>query len=308
MTNKTKTFNVKLYAVVVFVLVAAILATVTVTVYKSKYTAFSPEKVAVAFTENNVNRGDGYNSYKNTLVSKNFKYGDYIRQYYMYPLIYAECGYKPGDPTGDLKGFNDKTYMSDKTANDTGVLAGQLTEEMYPYYEQLVSELNGWGDYDTFFTKYFAKLVQVREEIFGDKYLTDEIMFTALEANVTTYGDKLTGTEDVTDQNTGVKTSAKSIGLYEEKYGEDYVFSYEVTNTADVEDLSAYRGTLNTKTLETYKVSVDDISDVKTVTVRIKVNGDTVIESYDVTVVKIKSSWYVDNLTTDTAALYDFYK
>ena len=87
---------------------------------------------------------------------------------------------------------------------------------------------DGWDDYDTIFTKYFAKLVEVRKEVFGDDYITDEIMFTALEGNVATYGESLTGTEDEFDKNTGKQTSFKSIGAYQTAYGEDYKFTTAV--------------------------------------------------------------------------------
>ncbi len=310
MAKNSKEFNTKLYAVIVFFLIAAILATITVTTYKSKYTAFSPEKIATAFTETIVNRGDGYNAYKNALISKNYKYGDYIREYYMYPVIYAESNYKPGDSTDDLKGLNDESYMSDKTKNDTGALAGQVIDTMYPYYEQLLKELNGWDNYDVFFTKYFAKLVEVRKEIFGDKYMTDEIMFTALEANVATYGDKLTGTEDIVDENTGIKTSTKSTGVYEKAYGEDYKFTYEVENVRNINDLSYYYDNKDSSIapyLDKYKIGIKDITEAKTVTVAVKANGETVA-TQEVNVVKINSSWYVDNTTVDTSELYIFYK
>ena len=67
-----------------------------------------------------------------------------------------------------------------------GSLQGQVIDTMYPYYVELIA--NGWDDYDTIFTQYFAKLVEVRKEVFGDDYMTDEIMFAALEGNVKTYG------------------------------------------------------------------------------------------------------------------------
>ena len=45
MAKQEKTFNTKLYALVVFLLVAAILAVSTVATFSSKYIAFKPEKV-----------------------------------------------------------------------------------------------------------------------------------------------------------------------------------------------------------------------------------------------------------------------
>ena len=226
----------------------------------------------------------------------------------MYPLIYTESNYKAGMDTEGLKGFNDESYIGDKTASDNGTLSGQVIDKMYPYYVQLITELNGWDNYNTFFTKYFAKLLEVREEVFGDKYMTDEIMFTALEANVAAYGDKLVGTEDVIDENSNIKTSTKTIGIYENKYGENCVFTYEAVKIDDVNDLEKFKESLDAATLKTYKVAIDDITEAKVVTVQVKAEGNTVVKEQKVTVVKIDSFWYVDNTNTDTAQLYNFYK
>ena len=113
MANKEKSFNTKLYAVIVFFGILAALVLITFTTFKSRYTAFHPEEVARSYVDTIVQTGDGYNAYKNALISKNYKYGDYIREYYMYPVIYAECDYKPSDDISSLKGYNDESYMSD---------------------------------------------------------------------------------------------------------------------------------------------------------------------------------------------------
>lgn len=299
-----KEFNTKIYAIIAFFLVGALLATITVTAYKSRYNGFSAEKTAVAFVQGITETGDGYNAYKNTVVSKNYKYGDFIREYYMYPVIYAECDYKPGDDRDSLKGFNDDSFKGEKTLNDNGTLSGQVIDTMYDYYVSLMEKYSGWDNYDAVFTDYFKELVKVREEVFGDKYMTDEIMFTALEANVKTYGDSLTGTEDVFDSNTGVQTSVKSTGAYEKAFGEGYKFTYEVKSTEDFKDVNYNdNGTVIAEKLEAYKIGINDISEAKTVTVDVNVNGETVA-TQKVTVVKIKSTWYVDNITTDTTSLY----
>lgn len=292
-----KGFNLKVYAAIVFFVIAGILATITVTTYKSRYNGFSPEKTAVAFVQSIVETGDGYNAYKNTLVSKNYKYGDFIREYYIYPAIYAECDYKPGDDRDSLKGFNDDSFKGEKTLNDDGTLSGQVIATMYDYYVTLIEKYKGWDNYDGVFTDYFKELCKVREEVFGDKYMTDEIMFTALESNVRTYGESLTGTEDEFDANTGIQTSVKTTGAYEKAFGEDYKFTYEVTATEDM-------GTsVKAGNLDDYKISSEDITEAKTVTVETKANGET-IATQKVNVVKIKSTWYVDNTTIDTSKLY----
>ena len=303
MAKAKKEFNSKLYAVIVFFVVAALLAGITTVTFRTKYNGFSPEKVAVAYVESIVNRGDGYNAYKNSIISKNYKYGDFIREYYMYPVIYAESGYKPGDDISSLKGYNDESYMSDKTKEDDGTLAGEVTNTMYPYLVKLLEYNKGWDNYDDIFTKYFKKLAEEREKVFGDKYMTDEIMFTALEANVAAYGDELAGTDEVIDENTGLKTSEKSLGNYEEKYGEDYKITCEVVKTNKYGNLDGYKKSLDTDVLATYKVSLDDITDAASITIDVKINGEKT-ETVSVNVVKIGSTWYVETMNTITENLY----
>ncbi len=305
MAKQEKTFNVKLYALVAFFAVAAALTLMVVFTFQSKYTAYHPEEVARVYADTVAQTGDGYNAYKNSLLSVRQKYGDFIRENYMYPVIYREAGYTPGDKTDELKGLNDEALMGEKSKNDNGTLQGQVIDTMYDYYVQLVE--NGWDDYDTIFTKYFDKLQEVRQEVFGDTYMTDEIMFTALESNVTTYGESLTGTEDEFDENTKEQIRFKSIGAYETAYGENYKFTTRVKSENEV-DLASYKQALDANKLATYGVSADEIGAVKSYTVEVQTaDGKTVAET-DVTVVQIKNTWYVDNTATDTAVLYNFYK
>ena len=301
-----KGFNLKVYAAITFFVIAGLLATITVTTYTNRYNGFSPEKTAVAFIQSIVETGDGYNAYKNTLVSKNYKYGDFIREYYIYPAIYAECDYKPGDDRDELKGFNDDSYKGEKTLNDDGTLSGQVIATMYDYYVTLIEKYKGWDNYDAVFTDYMKELSKVREEVFGDKYMTDEIFFTALESNVRTYGESLTGTEDEFDANTGIQTSVKTTGAYQKAFGEDYKFTYEVKDTMDLTESNTERSKTenHAELFETYKISTSEISGATRVTVEIKVNGKT-IATQEVNVVKIKSTWYVNNARVDTTALYE---
>lgn len=307
MAVKEKTFNTKLYAVIAFFAVAAVLAVATVFTFSSKYTAFKPEKVAQAYVDTIVQSGDGYNAYKYSLMSKNEKFGDFIRKYYMYPVIYKDAGYKPGDDTKDLKGLNDEALQSDKTKNDDGSLAGQVIDTMYPYYVELM-ETYGWDNYDAVFTNYFAKFQEERAKAFGDNYLDDEVMFTALESNVATYGDSLTGTEDTYDANTKVQLTKKSTGVYEKKYGEDCQFTVVTKDAKPVEDLKAYVASMDEDKLTTYGVATGDISAAETCTVEVSLADGTVVATQEVNVVQIGNTWYVDNTTTNASGLYNFYK
>lgn len=306
MANKEKTFNFKAYAIIVFVAILATLLVITTLTFKAKYTGFHPEEVARTYVDTIVQTGDGYNAYKNALPSKNYKYGDFIRVYYMYPVIYRNAeGYTVGGDLDDLKGYNDDSFKGDKTLNDDGSLNGRLIDEMYPVYVSLVA--NGWDDYDKIYTEYFKALVEKREALFGDKYMSDEVMFTALEANVATYGDSLTGTDFIVDENSGVTLSEESTGAYQTAYGEDYKFTTTVKGENEI-SLDDAKSKIDANALETYEVTLDDITEAKNFTVEVKTEDGEAVAETNVTVVKIKDFWYVDNTTVDTSALYNFYK
>lgn len=305
MTNKEKSFNSKLYAIIVFLGILAALLLITVTTFKSRYTAFHPDKVAINYIDTIVQTGDGYNAYKNALISKNYKYGDYIREYFMYPVIYRDTDYQPGADRGALKGYNDDEYIGEKTANDDGSLSGEFIAEMYKVYELLMNEY-GWDNYGSIFRTYFNALVTIREQYFGDKYMTDEIMFTTLESNVRTYGESLTGTEEAFDENTGIQISEKTTGRYQAKFGEDYKFTTSVKTENEI-DAKLHIGMMNEEKLATYKVSKEEIKDVKSYTVQVMDEDGTVVVENDIIVVQIGQSWYVDDTTADMRALYLFY-
>lgn len=307
MEKKEKGFNLKLYATAAFFAVLAALVLITVFTFKAKYTAYHPEEVARNYVDAIAQTGDGYNAYKNALISKSQKYGDFIRAYYMNPVIYRDTAYKPGDDIKKCgyKGYNEESYMGEKSKNDDGSLQGQVIDTMYDYYVELAA--NGWDDYDTIFTSYFAKLTEVRKAVFGDDYMTDEIMFTVLEGNVMKYGQSLTGTEDEFDKNTGNQTSFKSIGAYQTAYGEDYKFTTAVKAEKEM-DLAAYKSALSAETLATYGVQAADIGAVKCYTVTVSTEDGKAVAEADVVVAQIKNSWYVDNTATDTSSLYGFYK
>lgn len=300
--NREKGFNVKLYAVLTTVSIAVFLIAVCIFTFASKYTAFHPEELARVFTDSIVQTGDGYNAYKYTLVSKNGKYGDFIRRNYIEPAVYRDHNYKPGDDKSELKGYNDESYKGKKTLEDDGTYSGELTQKMYPVYEKLVSQY-GWDDYDSIFSGYIEELLAVREEIFGDKYFSDEVFFTAFEANVSAYGKKLTGTEDSFDENTGVQLTVRQKGLYEEAFGENYSLSVVVTDSEEVY-VDGYLKEADTEKLDLYGVDAGEISQVKKVSADVIAGEDEKAARCEVYVVKIGMSWYIDNTTTVTEMLY----
>lgn len=301
MANEKKEFNYGLYAAAAIISVIVVIVVITALTFSSKYIALDAEKVAVNYADTLAQRGDGYNAYKYSILSKDSKYGDFIRVNYMYPLISTD--YTPGADMKKLDGLHKDSHKSETTINDDGSLAGKLSDAMYPYYVELI-ETVGWDNYDAFFTGYFNRLIEERKAIFGDDYMTDSIMFTALEANVATYGNSLTGTKAVTDEDTGITTGKDMIGIYQEKFGEDYKLTATAKSCEPVADLAAYKATLDADTLALYGVNADDIKDAATVVVEVATADGTVVAEITVNEVQIGNVWYVDNLSTDTSAVY----
>ena len=306
MANENKKFNYGLYVVAVFVIVTVVLVLLAAFTFKSKYVAFDHEKVAVNYTDSIAQKGDGYNAYKYTMLPQGDKYGDFIRKQYIYPVVYP--GYEVGMDSkafDKLKenGYDTDAFKSDATKNDDGSLTGDLTEAMYPYYVELI-ETYGWDNYDAVFTNYISKLVETRKAMFGDEYMSDEVFFTAFESNVVSYGNSLTGTEEVIADDGVTVTQKESTGLYQTIYGENYKFTTSVKETEEITDIDTYKAALDTDTLASYGISADDITAATAVTVDVALENGDVITSVKVYEVKIGSTWYVDNLTTSTASAY----
>ena len=277
-----KKFNLKVYGIFAIVIVAIVITVLTVFAFMTGYTGFDEEKVAVAYVDTIVQSGDGYNAYKNTTLSKDLKFGDFIRQQYLYPVIYD--GYEAGGSTKDLTGLDDEAKMGEKSLNDDGTLEGELIDAMYPVFLSLVEANNGFDNYDVIFTEYVSALKIQRKAVFGDDYFDDSIFFTCFEANVDTYSKSLTGTEETVDSNTGAITQEKSTGAYQVKYGEDYrleTVSEGVTNQGDNEAV---------------------------VTLKVLANGETVVDGIEIHLVKYGKTWYVESDKCDTSVLYSFYK
>ncbi len=291
MSNKEKGFNFKLYAIASFVAVAVILVVVCTATFSAKYMAFHPERLAEFYVDTIVQTGDGYNAYKNTLVSKEMKYGDFIRRNYIDLFI-----------TKDGNDYSDESFKGEKTLNDDGTLSGKLIERMYPVYKKLI-DTYGWDDYNSIFMVYIKSLIAERREIFGDEFFNDEVFFTAFEANVFAYGKALTGTEEIYDENSGVKLSDKTTGLYTEKFGEDYRIVCKAVSTEEGYP-STCKGTDYSGIYETYGVSDSEFEEVKTVCVEVSLDGGEALAECEVALVKIGMSWYVDNLNTNTRELF----
>lgn len=334
-TKEKKGFKLGLYAVASGIVIAVVLVLLTIFAFTTRYTAFSPEKVAQSFTDTIVQTGDGYNAYKFTLVSKNAKYGDFIIDAYMAPYVNDGDDVKQADFVGT--GSQEEADSIDKVYNT-----------MYDYYVELINTY-GYDDYDSIFNNYFAKLKEVRNQVYGDEYMDTEYMFGAFESNVDTYGKSLTGTEKVLAEDEKTVLQEASTGTYQNMYGDDYKLT---ATTIDCKELTAdevkayvdeYKNRItpvaesgeakadsfgltdtkeetkllgiipqtkeiNTKTNMVNAFKNLDCSEVINAvdlcTVEVKTQDGTVVATQQVYVVEIGNSWYVDNTNVDTTGLY----
>ena len=338
-TTEKKSFRAGAYAVIAGVVVAAVLVLITIFAFTTRYTAFSPETVAQAYVDTIVQTGDGYNAYKNALVSKNAKFGDFIRNAYMKPYV-NDDGVEQADFVGT--GSEDEAAALDK-----------VYSTMYDYYVELLNTY-GLDDYDAVFSNYFAKLSETRKEVYGDEYMDTDYMFGAFESNVLTYGQSLTGTQRVFASDEKTIIQEQSTGVYQTMFGTEQDVEVDVLvndkKKTVVEKQLVYKFTttvkecteLSAEELEAYIADysarikpvaesgeakadsfnlVDDakssmisafekldcsevITSVAKCTVDVTLEDGTVVATQELYVVEIGNSWYVDNTNVDTSGLY----
>lgn len=322
-TKEKKGFKAGSYSVIACVTVAVVLVLMTIFAFTIRYTAFSPEKVAQFYTDTVVQTGDGYNAYKNTLVSKNQKYGDFVINAYMLPYVNDGDDVKQADFVGT--GTDEEAAAIDEVYNT-----------MYDYYVELLSTC-GLDHYDEFYNSYFAKLSEVRKAVYGDDYMDTEFMFGAFESNVDRYGKSLTGTEKKLAQDEKTVIQEESTGVYQEKFGKDYKFTTTVKECTElsadeakayVEEYSArikpvaesgaakadQFGLVDADKKDTKKSDMtdafakldcsEDIDSVAKATVDVTLEDGTVVATQELYVVKIGNSWYVDDTNIDISALF----
>jgi len=338
-----KGFSAGAYAVVASIVLAVVLVVLSIFTVATKYTGFAPDKVAQAYVDGIVQTGDGYNAYKTTLVSKNMKYGDFIRAAYMRPYVNDEVEQADFVGTGSTQ---------EQEAVDS------VYNTMYAYYVELIKTY-GYDDYDAVFDNYFKKLVEVRHNVYGDDYMSMDYMFGAFEANVQTYANSLTGTKRVFANDDKTILTEESIGAYQIMFGEmqevevDALVDgkkqtvtekqpvYKLTTTVtSCEELSAEEakayveeysarikpvaqsgeakadsfGLTDIDKKHTYKTDMvdafakldctEDIQGVAKVALEVKTQSGELVATQELYVVKIGKSWYVDNTNIDTSGLY----
>lgn len=312
--EKKSGFKPGVYAGFAILVVAVILVFLTIFSVSTKYTGFNSDKTAQSYVDTIVQNADGYNAYKQTLVSKNQKYGNFIINAYMKPYV------------NDGKDVEKREFAD---TDEEAAVKTPLYDTMYDYYKELITTY-GWDDYDSIFSNYFAKLAEERKARYGDEYMDTDFMFGVFEANVSKYGQEVAGSdaEYAADGKTIIQEAV--VGTYQTAYGEDYTFTTTVTNSEAVADVEAYKAEYKDRiaaiassgeakadqfslTGEDKDAMVsafekldcsDDIKAVEKCTVDVTLDDGTVLTTIELYVVQIGKSWYVDNTNIDTSSLY----
>ena len=211
MAKNKKEFKAGAYAVIVGIVLAVVLTALTIFAFTTRYTGFSAEKVAQQYVDTIVQTGDGYNAYKNTLVSENpkIKYGDFIRRAYMKPYVNEKDAEGKAIPQAEFVGTG---------SDEEQAKIDEVYNTMYDYYVELINTY-GWDNYDAVFDNYFARLVEVRKAVYGDEFMNMDYMFGAFEANVAAYGDYLTGTDRVIASDNKTILTEETEGIYQKMFG-----------------------------------------------------------------------------------------
>ena len=322
MAENKKGFKAGVYAVIVTIILAVVLTAMTIFAFTTRYTGFKADKVAQQYVDTIVQTGDGYNAYKNTLVSEKQKYGNFVINAYMAPYVNDGDDVKQADFVG--KGDDKEQKAIDEVYNT-----------MYDYYVELINQY-GWDNYDAVFSNYFAKLKEVRHAVYGDDFMDTEYMFGALESNVTTYGENLTGADEVLADDGKTVLKEAFDGKYTEVFGKDYKLTSVVKSCDELSgsDKDAYVNEFKTRIkpvaesgtakAESFKLQdtddstpksdmvdafanldcSDSIESVAKAEVEVQDQNEKVVAAQEVYVVKIGNCWYVDNTNIDTKGLY----
>ena len=322
--KQKKGFRVGIYAVAVGIILAVVLSAMACYQFVTTYTAYSPEKVAQSFVDTVVQKGDGYNAYKNTLVSQNkkLKYGDFLRRAYF--IVYLNEKDENGIDIAQAD------FVGTGSAEEQAAI-DKVYSTMYDYFEELVKTV-GFDNYDEFYTKYFDKLVEVRREVYGDEYMDYEYMFGAFESNVALYGDKLTGTELKLASDGKTVIQEETVGKYQELFGKDYHLTSTVASCETLDEAETQKyidgfkqriAPVAAKGEEKAKANgldeentdnmvnafkgldcSDSITAVAKAVVEVKTADGITVATQELYVVSLGNVWYIDNTNIDTSALY----
>lgn len=227
----------------------------------------SSEKRAIKFAETIVFDANPYGSLKFTEICADSDLDDYINENYIYPKIYTN--YEAGMKISKLEGRNNEDFKGKSTLEDDGTLAKEVISGMFAPYESILYLNGGMTNPETFFPEYIETLSFLRKAKFLDKYLSDKIIWDALNENAAAYKKKVLGD--------GGEKSA-----YERAYPSGYKFTFEIKSKEKKDNRVTYFVNL--------------------------LNKGEVIAEGKIVMVKHGLKYYVSNMSTDVSEFYKFFK
>lgn len=298
--KESKKFNLA-YAVIACAAFVLIALAIISSYYAKTFVMFSPEKVALQYVKNTMG-ADGYDALKYTILSKDDKMGNYLRENYM--KVYVEK--------------NKDAEAPKLTAEESGEKLTEILDKMYPSFVVLTNTY-GFEKYDDLFSKYFALYATEHKAIYGHDIITYDDMFAAIEGNLATYISENAYRCELA-YGKGEEYASKYLGkdktiTSEEEEENPYSAGYSILTEAAVEkeytddEVNSYIGSLSDSAKKSYsdfKIDVNDISAVTVIKVTCSYTGEGNTELInltnaglasnptELTLVKIGSQWYVD--------------
>lgn len=288
----------KTYMLFAIIAVIVVFVLVIMAYFSKTYVMFSPEKVAVQYSQNTA-KLDGYDALKYTVMIKDQKLGDFMTKNYMsqYVKEYA------------------KGEAPEVTAEEEGAKLSQILGEMYPVFFDLMKNY-GYQKYDYVFAFYFNEYCYQHIKVYGNDYITTDDMFAAFEGNVASYAnDYAIHCETVYGK--GADFADKYLGLGKSELADDDIYSPGYTISIDAKVIKEYsedevKGYVNSFSDEQkasyskFGIDLNGINGVAEIETTKTLSGEgdsaAIAEKNEewkehpetLTLVKIGSMWYVD--------------
>lgn len=287
------------YMVFAIIAVIVVFVVVIMAYFSKTYVMFSPEKVAVQYTQNTA-KLDGYDALKYTILIKEQKLGTFMTEKYMEPYLTKK---------------EENKKAPELTAEEAGAKLSQILDVMYPLFVDLI-ENEGFENYDKVFSEYFKEYKTQHDIIYGHDVILSDDMFAAFEGNLATYMNYY-AVDCETVYGKGAEFADKYLGSGRVDLDDSDIYSagYSISVTAEIVkeysevETKSYIDSLSSNQIEAYEyLGVDvhlisAVAEVKTTKSLTGVGNKEVIEEKNaewkehpdsLTLVKIGSMWYVD--------------
>lgn len=249
-----------IFAVVIALVIAGIIG-ITAANQKKNSTSSDASKTALAYAQS-VAKSDYLTAFSYTIAGKN-GFDEYVTERYI----------------SDYDKGNDSSDESQKVINDMVIVMDKFVSSYI--------ELNGFSDFDAFFSQYFESLYEKILTYEGEEFCTRKIMLAVIKQNLNNYKEeKESELEDKYIDEGGARIKLKK--------SDSLQFSEKETKT-----IISQKSEKANEIFESCNLKTKKIKEFSKYSYFVEING-SMVNNINVYVCRIGSSWYVDS----TALVY----